>query len=294
MKKTSTLLSLFFFIAALLMNPEVRAQSLGLKINEVDYDQIGTDTSEFIELYNTGPNVVNLGIYNLLLFNGGNNSVYDTIQLPAMSLNPGSFFVICGNAGVVPNCDMTLPALSNIIQNGSPDAILLMDTTTAFNVDAVSYEGSCPPPYVEVTGVPSAQSDSTLDYTGMSRFPDGNDTDDNSADFHLACSTPGAANVNVSTNCQSPVSSGTELFIRNPFLVYPNPANSDAEIFSLLPLTEKVILQVSDISGKIIHEQKFEGVKIRINTSAFAGGVYTCKIIGGDRTVGALRLVILH
>src|ERR671928_182837 len=45
-------------------------ETAGLVINEIDYDQPGTDTAEFIELKNNGANGVNLDPYSLVLVNG--------------------------------------------------------------------------------------------------------------------------------------------------------------------------------------------------------------------------------
>ena len=44
-----------------------------LIINEVDYDQPGSDTAEFIELYNSGPTSIDLNGYTLDLVNGSND-----------------------------------------------------------------------------------------------------------------------------------------------------------------------------------------------------------------------------
>jgi len=180
----------------------------GLVINEVDYDQPGTDTSEFIELYNSSSSAIDLGIYRVVLVNGNGNTIYDSIALPSQMLNAGAFFVICATYGATPLCDLThtTPA-AGFIQNGSPDAIAIRDTTTGAVVDAVSYEGSVAPPYIEGNGVPIGESDTATSpstlyrYTGISRFPDGADTGDDSTDFHRTCITPGMPNVSGSTAC---------------------------------------------------------------------------------------------
>jgi len=41
----------------------------GLVINEVDYDQVGTDTAEFIEVYNSGSQAIDLSTLALVLVN---------------------------------------------------------------------------------------------------------------------------------------------------------------------------------------------------------------------------------
>src|SRR5436190_17015382 len=96
-----------FTIVLILLAAFIKSNAQGLVINEVDYDQPGTDSSEFIELYNSSSAAINLGTYRLLLVNGSNNLPYDTIALPGQLLNAGSFFVICSSYGTVPNCDMS-------------------------------------------------------------------------------------------------------------------------------------------------------------------------------------------
>ncbi|MBK8966931.1 MAG: lamin tail domain-containing protein [Lewinellaceae bacterium] len=163
-----------------------------LVINEVDYDQVGTDMAEFIELKNAGSTTVNLDPYTLELVNGGDNTVYQTVDLPNVNLAPGDYFVICGNGSGVPNCDFPFPgALSNRIQNGAPDAVRLL-LNVGVLVDALSYEGTVTGA-AEGTGTAASDSDDTHG-VGLSRLPDGNDTNDNNSDFALTCSTPGTAN----------------------------------------------------------------------------------------------------
>ncbi|MGB7451965.1 MAG: lamin tail domain-containing protein, partial [Lysobacterales bacterium] len=112
-----------------------------LVINEVDYDQAGTDTAEFLEIKNTGGSSVNLSTYTIELVSGG--SAYNTIPLPAVSLAAGDYFVVCANAATVANCDLDESPDTNFIQNGAPDAIGLKDGSSL--VDALSYEGDSAP-----------------------------------------------------------------------------------------------------------------------------------------------------
>ncbi|MEI2827834.1 MAG: hypothetical protein V9F04_16655 [Dermatophilaceae bacterium] len=68
-------------------------------INEVDADQTGTDTAEFIELFDGGTGNVSLNGYVLVLFNGSNDQAYRVIDLTGMTTNSSGFFVV-GNSGV--------------------------------------------------------------------------------------------------------------------------------------------------------------------------------------------------
>ena len=160
-----------------------------LVINEIDYDQPGTDDAEFIELKNVSNSTVNLNGYSIELVNGANSMVYQTINLSNVNLPAGGYYVICGNGGNVPNCNQILATTNDIIQNGAPDGLRLKLGNLV--VDALSYEGDTPGA-TEGSGVGLIDNGTPL---GLSRFPDGNDTDQNNQDFVLTCLTPGSANV---------------------------------------------------------------------------------------------------
>lgn len=175
-----------------------------LVINEVDYDQSGADTEEFVELYNSGPNAVDLTGYVVEFFNGSaSQSIYNTDTLPNITLAAGSYFVICQNMATVANCDL----LGAAIQNGAPDAIAIRDASSAI-VDALSYEGNTTAPYTEGTG---AGSDSTAAGIGLARTVNGYDTNDNSADFSQLPITPGTTNSAPTT--VATISSSTDVLI---------------------------------------------------------------------------------
>jgi uncharacterized protein len=172
--------------------PRAEAASTSLAINEVDYDQPQTDTAEFLELKNVSGEAINLDPYAVQLVNGtgGGAAVYQTIDLPVAGLPAGDHYVVCASAAATANCDLDVAPDSNLIQNGDPDAIGLRLGTTL--VDAVSYEGNSGTPYTEGSGVGLADTAGAGE--GVSRCPDGSDTDQNNVDFQLREITPGAAN----------------------------------------------------------------------------------------------------
>ncbi len=123
-----------------------------LVINEVDYDQGVTDAEEFVEIYNASGGPVNLDPYSIELVDGtgGGASVYQTIDLPDVTLAAGDFYVVCGDAAMVPNCDLDVSPDTDLIQDGSPDAVGLRFHDAL--IDAVSYDGDTGLPYREGTG----------------------------------------------------------------------------------------------------------------------------------------------
>lgn len=165
-----------------------------LVINEMDYDMPGTDSAEFIELRNNDTAAIDLSNYAIELVNGsgGGAVVYQTIPLPAIQLAPGDYFVLCGDSNRTTHCDMDISPSINLIQNGAPDAVAVKFNGTTI-VDALSYEGNAAVPYREISGS-GLLDDSSVDDAGLSRMPDGEDTDFNNQDFSFQCITPGGPN----------------------------------------------------------------------------------------------------
>jgi len=197
---TSSMVALILLFSATMVMAQI-------VINEIDYDQSGTDASEFLELKNVSAAPVDLDGWAVELVNGsgGGAVVYLTITLPAVSLAAGDYFVICANSANTPNCDLDVTPDTNLIQNGAPDAVGLRAPTGAL-VDAVSYEGDTGAPYTETSGV-GLLDDPAFDFLGISRYPDGVDTDVNNVDFSPRCITPGSANGALDANCLQPVGS---------------------------------------------------------------------------------------
>ncbi|MCB0584616.1 MAG: lamin tail domain-containing protein [Phaeodactylibacter sp.] len=168
-------------------------------INELDYNNPGTDDREFVEIYNPCTQPINLGDYSVIFVNGSNGQIYGNFQLPAVALDPGEFFVICGNGYTTPNCDLDVSPNTNLIQNGNPDAVALLYIQAI--ADAVSYEGS-------TNGFTEGSGDGLEDLAtalrGIGRYVDGVDTDQNNADFSVQCVTPGEPNVSISQYCGLP------------------------------------------------------------------------------------------
>lgn len=97
-----------------------------LFINEIHYDNVGSDVGEGIEL--AGAAGTSLEGYSLVFYNGGNGQVYRTVDLKG-SLDDESggfgaqFFAVSG------------------LQNGSPDGVALVDSASDV-IQFLSYEGS--------------------------------------------------------------------------------------------------------------------------------------------------------
>ena len=159
-------------------------------INEIDYDQPGTDSAEFIELFNAGSSAISLDNFTIDLINGSNSSSYRTIDLTGFSINASSYFVVCSDASLVANCSYSFTSSDGWFQNGAPDGVALYENTNL--LDALSYEGLMSP-YTE--GDAMTIKDNNADIISISRIIDGADSNNNALDFELGCITPGSANI---------------------------------------------------------------------------------------------------
>lgn len=200
--------------------------STTLLINEIDYDQPGVDTAEFLEIKNVSTEPINLAPYEIYLVNGvgGGAAVYQVISLPDIDLPPEGYFVVCANAAAVPNCDLDVDPDENLIQNGEPDAVAIMLAGQV--VDTVSYEGDTGVPYTEGSGVGLSDS-AYIASLGIARYPDGVDTDRNNVDFSRRCITPGERNKVNSTYCN--------VTITPTFTPTPLPTNTPPSAATLTP-----------------------------------------------------------
>jgi large repetitive protein len=154
---------------------------------------------------------VSLAGVKLVLVNGSNSSPYTTVDLsPAGTLMPGQYLVVGATSVVstVPAGTLIIDvgAVSNYIQNGSPDGVALVDTVNGILIDALSYEGAitavtipglpAPVSLVEGTVLPTSVADSNTVQGSLSRLPNGTDTNNAATDWAFSSTpTPGAANV---------------------------------------------------------------------------------------------------
>jgi predicted extracellular nuclease len=186
-----------------------------LVINEIDADQTGADTGEFIELFG-GANA-SLDGYVVVLYNGSNDQSYAAFDLDGFSLDGNGYFVL-GNSGVA-NVDLIFA--NNSLQNGADAVAVYLGNASDFPngtaitatnlVDAVVYENNLPDDrgLIDVLTPGQAQVNESERGAGVTqslqRVTDGAGGQLNTTAFTQAPSTPGAANVLPAT----PAASGT-------------------------------------------------------------------------------------
>lgn len=198
-------------VAELLANRDPLVPQLsgsGLVINEVDYDQINADINEFVEIYNPTADPVSLAGRRLGFINGANNTQYLSVDLsPAGMLAAGQYLVVKSATVVADPGALTINfvAAQDNVQNGSPDALGILDSITGDLIEALSYEGSVTAGvitgfgsfnFVEGTVLSGTVADSNAVVGSLCRIPNGTDTNDADSDWKFSTTpTPGSANV---------------------------------------------------------------------------------------------------
>jgi large repetitive protein len=191
----------------------VVAAPAGLIINEIDYDQPGTDTAEFIELYNGTSAAIDLTNLYVSLLNGNGNVEYKRFALkdatPDHMLGVGAYLVLASDTVNVPapSIRYTPTNWANDIQNGSPDGIAVINVpdtmaNTGTVLDKLCYEGAMTAVTIPnisgtvslVEGTATTAQDAGV-LGSLSRVPNGSDSNNAMADWAFTVQlTPGAPN----------------------------------------------------------------------------------------------------
>lgn len=181
-----------------------------LIINEVDYDNIGDDTIEMVELLNITSGSLSLAGLKVALVNGSTNATYQTIDLGSVgSLDAGQYLVLtsAGTLGVSTTAKRIDPQWTqDQIQNGPMDGLAVFDSVTLTVLDALAYEGpvtaamlpgfASPVSLVEGTALPATNADANDTIRTICRFPNGVDTNDAATDWTMCGTlTRGKANI---------------------------------------------------------------------------------------------------
>ena len=122
----------FILACILIMNFGSMAQNVW--INEIHYDNAGTDADEFIEIVLENPGSYTLSNFSIVLYNGNNGASYDTRTLDQYTAGTtiGNFKFYWFN----------YTAAGASIQNGAPDGLALAYQGTVVTGQFLSYEGT--------------------------------------------------------------------------------------------------------------------------------------------------------
>lgn len=175
-------------------------------INELDCDQAGNDSLEFVELYDGGVGNSPLDGYTLVFFNGSNDQCYMSFDLDGYTTDNNGYFVI-GNSHV---SGSSIIFADNLLQNGADAVALYADNATSFPagtaitltnlLDALVYETADPTDIQLLAllnpGQPQIDEDlyGNKDIASCSRIPNGLGGLRNTNTYLPAPPTPKAVN----------------------------------------------------------------------------------------------------
>lgn len=234
-------------------------QITDVRINEVDQDQPGTDTLEFIELF--GPANTPLDGLVLVFFNGAGDVSYDVYDLDGYTTDELGFFVL--GSTQVPNVDAILNAnAQGSIQNGQ-DAIALYEgnaadwpigapVSSSNIVDAMVYSSDDGPDDVLSAALTPGQT--ILNVAGnsslsFSRVPDGGLISDHSS-YVIQLPTPGYTNVPECSGAEVLLQAGNATqctdSVNMPLSLSTSSAFGDNYLYVLTDLAE-LILEWNDV-----------------------------------------------
>ena len=211
---------------------------VNIVINEVYYNNPGSDTSCFIEL--KGDSGMSLDGYTVVGVNGNGGTEFNEIDLTGHTIPGDRYFVIGQDTGVV-NVDIVTDRAN--MQNGPDNIVLKLNDIV---VDGVGYG--------DFTGqIFAGEWSPTVDVASghsIGRSPDGKDTDDNSVDF-ADFDTPTPGELNTPTGNQPP--SITDI-TRYPieFKCYPNPVSATPTIYLSIPEKLHLKVRVYDTAGRVV------------------------------------------
>jgi hypothetical protein len=251
------------------------AYSLIAFVNEVHYENVGTDTGEFVEV------AVPLGLaqssFTLTLYNGNGGAPYVT-DTTGTAFTPGA---VAGGYRLY-----TLSVPSNVLQNGSPDGLALSidGEVTQF----VSYEGT-----FEATSGPAegrtslgiGAEESTTTPVGLSLQLRG--TGGAYADFAWAGPSPASpgevnAGQTFTAVASEPDATSAALTLR---LAGPNPFRSATAVALAVPeAVDDARVEVFDVVGRrvaVLHSGPLAAGDRRfvVDGSTFAPGVYVVRSV---------------
>jgi len=176
-------------------------------INEVDSDQAGTDTTEFVEIYDGGTGNTSLSGLVVVLYNGSNDQSYAAFDLDGFSTNAAGYFTL-GNAAV-PGVDFVFSG--GTMQNGADAVAIYVGNASAFPngtpvtttnlIDALVYDTNDADDPELLTllnpGQPQVNEDAgnSGETNSNQRCPNGSGGPRNTSNYNQFAPTPDGANV---------------------------------------------------------------------------------------------------
>ncbi len=249
---------LYFLLFTLVFTVSISAQSVF--INEIHYDNTGSDVGEFVEI--AGPAGTDLTGWTVELYNGSNGSMYATIALSGLIDDEGPGFGAVSFAGP-----------GGGIQNGSPDGLALIDNN-GFVIQFLSYEGVL----TATSGTANTMTSTDIGVSETGSTPVGeslqltNGPGSDYSDFTWTgplTESPGVLNTGQTFTLS------VNQFEVSDFTVFPNPATN-----GFVTIKTKNNQPVSVVAFDVLGKQVINTVlsTSRLNLSNLKSGVYILKL----------------
>lgn len=275
MKKLYKTLTLTAIILALTVFAG-RAQNAWL--NEIHYDDFGTDTVEFIEVVVQDVENFDLSSFEIVLYNGNNGESYDTKSLDEYTV------------GLVENVYTFFYHIypTNGVQNGEADGLALVYDGTVIPGQFLSWEGTLTAVDGPASGMTSVDigvaeagelegkslqlSGEGTEYDGFTWQPPADETmgniNNNQSLLHFGLKEPGLSNLNF----------------------FPNPGNGEGQILN--PFSNDLVLSVFSVDGRKIRQLTVKSGANNIRLENLASGIYILsfreengKLLGNEKLV---------
>lgn len=206
---------LFMAIAAVFFWAQTAIAQTTVFINEVDADTPGSDTGEFIELFDGGRGNTALDGLVIVLFNGDGDGSYEAFDLDNYSTDADGYFVL-GNSCLYPPPDLIIPTLQNgtdavaLYRRNASDFPKYTAVTTDSLIDALVYDTNDTDDadllILLNNGQPQVNENGRGDQENHSnqRLPNGSGGLRNTSTYDQTIPTPGAKNIRPPENSNQP------------------------------------------------------------------------------------------
>jgi Lamin Tail Domain/Collagen triple helix repeat (20 copies) len=177
-------------VATLKCVPSSGGSSAEIRVNEFMTGSTGAASNEFVELFNAGSSAADVGGFKVAYRSSAGTSDTTLATIPAgTSIPAGGFYLLAGSGYLGSHAaDQTFSA--SLASTGG--GLAVRDTTGTI-LDSVGY-GDTTNAFVEAHPA-TAPPTTAAPGSSSGRVPDGDDTNDNAADFSVgATPSPGAAN----------------------------------------------------------------------------------------------------